>query len=80
MEPEDSLPHAQVPATCPYPEYLTPTGAENYRIVRYLQVQSDVINDFHTYSYAACYFVKPKLKLSLYFKHFAISKQHIGIR
>jgi len=20
MEPEDSLPHSQVPATCPYPE------------------------------------------------------------
>jgi len=25
MEPEGSLPHSQVPATCPYPELLSRT-------------------------------------------------------
>jgi len=80
MEPEDSLPHSQVLTTCPCPEYLTATGVENYRTVRKLHVQSDLINDLQTYSYAACCFAKTQPNLSLEFKRFSMSKQHVGVK
>jgi len=40
MEPEDSLPHSQVPATCPYPE---PARSSPYPYIPLLKIHLNII-------------------------------------
>jgi len=40
MEPQGSLPHSQVPATCPYPE---PARSTPYPISNFLKIHINII-------------------------------------
>jgi len=58
MEPEGSLPHSQVPASCPYPE---PARSSSYTTSHFLKVHLNIILPLRPGS--------PKLSISLRFPH-----------
>ena len=57
MEPEGSLPHSQVPATCPYPEPARPSP---YLTSQFLKIHRNILQSMHGSS---------KWSLSLRFPH-----------